>query len=97
VNHNGVSVAAVYSDWLDPTLPSSWILVGSWKVPEHFFVGGDAISFYAANQIESVSLREALVAHSPCLPKSVKQFGYSTEEKTVCNLKSVPSGWGLVS
>ena len=69
-----VKIAVVYDYWFSvltpiagPPLPLSWIRVERWRTPNGFYLGGDTVSFYAANPAESVKLKSALDAFTPSL------------------------------
>lgn len=90
---NGVRVALVYREPLGSALPPEWKLAGAWKLPEHYIVGGDTVSFYALNDSELGPLRQALSNYASCLPAGIAQSGYAIQEGHVCQEQPVPTGW----
>jgi hypothetical protein len=87
---SGVRVAAVYDRWFTgkEKLPSSWIKVGQWTLPDfqvqpvvlgiklpapEGVVGGMTVSFYATDPAEVDPLASDLRGFSPCVPAPVLQ------------------------
>lgn len=77
-----VKIAVVYDYWFSlltpiggPPLPLSWIRVQRWRTPNGFYLGGDTVSFYAANPAEALKLKSALDGFAPSLPRDVEVLG----------------------
>ncbi|HTV16209.1 MAG TPA: hypothetical protein VME68_15920 [Acidobacteriaceae bacterium] len=75
-----VDIAIAYDRWFGdppgvpvggPPLPSSWIRVGQWKLPDYSIIGDKTVSFYAVDPSQAAALRAALVRFSASLPKGV--------------------------
>ena len=77
-----VQIAVAYDDWFSdnppfqsvlngPPLPSSWIRVRRWSVPEKQQLGSKTISWYALSPVEAAILRERLLRFEPSLPKEI--------------------------
>ena len=77
-----VKIAVVYDYWFSvltpiggPPLPLSWVRVERWQTPNGFYLGGDTVSFYAANPAEAMKLKSALDGFAPSLPRDVEVLG----------------------
>lgn len=75
-----VQIAILYDAWFatpppglygGPALPSTWIRVGRWRIPNHAVLGEDTVSFYAVDPAEAEPLRMALRRFDPSLPSGV--------------------------
>ena len=53
------------------TIPSDWIQVGTWKVPEEVVVADRTVTFYATRPAEATLLARALQAFQARLPPAV--------------------------
>jgi hypothetical protein len=71
----GTKVAVLYPNWFDGTangpLPTSWITIATWHVPNHWMLGGNTVAFYAVDQFEARRLNACLEDHKPSLPSQV--------------------------
>jgi hypothetical protein len=74
-SRENVRIAVLYERWFNglylPVPPLSWIKVGRWTVPDDQILGGDTVTFYAAQPAECALLRANLAAYAPLLPKGV--------------------------
>jgi hypothetical protein len=70
-------IAMVYESWFrkDRRLPSQWIKVGEWMLPENVVCGDNTVSFYAVNPAEKDVLLANLRQFSSQLPRNVIQYG----------------------
>lgn len=68
------SIAIVYDIWLNNLggIPSTWVKVGMWKIPNNIVCASDTISFYAMTENEAIKLLSALKSYQPSLPKDIK-------------------------
>lgn len=75
-----VEIAIAYDRWFGdppgvpvggPPLPSTWIRVGQWKLPDYSIIGDKTVSFYAVDPAQADALRDALVRFSASLPNGV--------------------------
>jgi hypothetical protein len=73
----GVKVAMVYDNWYTPIggLPRDWVWVGQWALTDNVVTGGDKVSIYAVDELETDPLMQKLQDFSPLLPKDVNQSG----------------------
>jgi hypothetical protein len=76
-----IRIAVVYDSWFSflpkdqfsgPPLPTSWIRVVRWHTPYGEYLGGDTVSFYAANPVEAANLKSSLALFAPSLPPDVE-------------------------
>ncbi|WP_370576019.1 hypothetical protein [Methanomethylovorans sp.] len=72
---NDVKIAIIYDHWFTGGMPSDWIKVGQWTIPNNVICGGDTVSFYATNPEEEKKLEENLKMFSSNLPMDIKQTG----------------------
>lgn len=72
---NDVKIAIIYDHWFTGGMPSDWIKVGQWTIPNNVICGGDTVSFYATNPEEEKKLEENLKMFSSKLPMDIKQTG----------------------
>ena len=70
----GVRIALLYDNWFDgrffPKPPPSWNKVGEWTLPHPSELGGQTVSFYAAQPVECAPLRANLAAYAPRMPQN---------------------------
>lgn len=75
-----VQIAIAYDRWFGdppgvavggPPLPSSWIRVAHWEIPDPSIIGDRVVSFYAVEPAEAPRLRSALMEFSRELPENV--------------------------
>jgi hypothetical protein len=67
----GVRAVAVYERVLAPLIPSTWILVGEWRIPDNVAVSEDTVGFYAPTAVDVPRLRSALDGFVSRLPSPV--------------------------
>lgn len=77
-----VPIAILYDSWFadpppgtsgGPALPSSWIRVARWTIPDnHAILGENTVSFYAVDPDYAGSLRAALARFDPTLPPGAR-------------------------
>jgi hypothetical protein len=73
-----VKIAVVYDSWFPflpyglPHLPISWIRVARWRTPYGIYLGGNTVSFYAADPEEGAQLKSSLALFAPSLPPDVE-------------------------
>lgn len=76
---NHVKVVIVYADlynyYLTGGLPSHWIKVGQWKIPNRITSFMDTVSFYAIDPQDAENLTRNLKEFSSQLPPDVQQSG----------------------
>lgn len=70
-----VKIAIIYDHWFMGGIPSDWIKVGEWTIPNNVVAGGDTVSFYAINPEEEKKLKENLKEFSSSIPDNIKQTG----------------------
>lgn len=66
-----VKIALLYHQWF-PALPSEWVKIGTWTIPNNVICGGDTVSIYAVDPSERGQLSKHLSEFSQILPKDVK-------------------------
>ncbi len=78
-SRNHVKVVIVYEDlykkYLTGGIPSNWVKVGQWKIPNRITCFMDTVSFYAIDPQDVENLTENLREFSPQLPPDVQQSG----------------------
>ncbi len=76
-NANNVKIAVVYDRWfaIFGGVPSQWVKVGEWHIPDNVVCKDDKIAFYAVAPSEAGNLAEHLREFSPRLPKDIEQMG----------------------
>ncbi|MGB9979152.1 hypothetical protein [Methanobacterium sp.] len=76
---NHVKVVIIYEDlykkYLTGGLPSNWIKIGQWKIPNRITCFMDTVSFYVIDPKEEENLTENLKKFSSQLPPDVQQSG----------------------
>ena len=65
----------LYKNYLTGGLPSNWIKVGQWKIPNRITCFMDTVSFYATDPQDAENLTENLRKFSSELPPDVQQSG----------------------
>jgi hypothetical protein len=79
-NAQHVQIAIAYDRWFGdppgvpvggPPLPSGWIRVGQWKLPDYSIIGDKTVSFYAVDPSQAAGLRAALARFSASLPNGI--------------------------
>ncbi len=65
------NIAVTYASWWKGAVPSTWILVGTWTVPEKVTVSDRTVSFYALNGDEAQRIASNLLAFKTNLPNDV--------------------------
>jgi hypothetical protein len=65
------AAVVIYRSWFADAIPSDWIQVGTWKVPEEVVVADRTVTFYATRPPEAALLARALQAFQARLPPSV--------------------------
>ena len=65
------AAVAIYRSWFADAIPSDWIQVGTWKVPEEVVVADRTVTFYATRPADAALLARALQAFQAHLPPSV--------------------------
>jgi len=73
-----VKIAFLYKHWFW-RLPSEWVQVGTWRIPNNAVCGGDTVSIYAVNPAERGQLLKHLNEFSRSLPKNVRCVLYDDE------------------
>ena len=72
-----VSIAILFEDWFivngSSILPTEWIRVGTWQIPDNLACGSDTVTFYAIQDQELIFLRQYLEEFLPQLPEEVIQ------------------------
>jgi len=74
----GARIAIVYAPWFAGEvggLPSDWVRVGRWTIPNNVVLGGDTVSIYAVDPSEVPHLTQCLRDFSRRLPRDVIQSG----------------------
>jgi hypothetical protein len=66
-----VKAVAMYERVLAPLIPTTWTLVGEWRIAGNVAVSEDTVGFYAPTPGDVSRLRTALDAYAPRLPRSV--------------------------
>jgi hypothetical protein len=61
----------VYRSWFASAIPSDWIQVATWKVPEEVVVADRTVTFYATRPADAALLARALADFQARLPSSV--------------------------
>ena len=76
----GVALAIVYDKAFTGkrSLPSAWVRVAAWKIPNRFVCWYDTFTFYALQPDEVARLSEALRAYSAELPRGVSVTWFQT-------------------
>jgi hypothetical protein len=78
-----LSLIVLYESWyiFDHTnlIPSTWIKVGEWKIPDNIVAGDDVVAFYAQNAQKVEPLIQNLKTYRAHLPHDVKQLIFTTE------------------
>jgi hypothetical protein len=67
----GVRAAGIYERALAPLIPTTWILVGEWRIRDNVAVSEDTVGFYAPTPADVPRLRNALDDFAPRLPSAV--------------------------
>jgi hypothetical protein len=67
----GVRAAGIYERVLAPLIPTTWILVGEWRIRDNVAVSEDTVGFYAPTPADVPRLRSALDDFAPRLPSAV--------------------------
>jgi hypothetical protein len=65
------AAVVIYRSWFADAIPSDWIPVGTWKVPEEVVVADRTVTFYATRPADAALLSRALEAFAARLPASV--------------------------
>jgi hypothetical protein len=65
------AAVVVYRSWFADAIPSDWIQVGTWKVPEEVVVADRTVTFYATRPADAALLARGLAAFEPRLPPTV--------------------------
>ena len=65
----------LYKNYLTRGLPSNWIKVGQWKIPNRITCFMDTVSFYVINPKDEENLTKNLRKFSSQLPPDVQQSG----------------------
>lgn len=73
---SGTRIAIIYDNWFPEGIPSQWIRVGRWTIPNNVIDGGDTVSFYALSAAEAPYLAQSLTDYYPRLPREVLQQGH---------------------
>jgi len=68
---NPPAAVVLYRSWFADAIPSDWIQVGTWKVPEEVVVADRTVTFYATRPADAALLARALQAFQARLPASV--------------------------
>lgn len=89
VRRGDATIAILYDAWFSKSLPSGWVRVGQWTIPNRVSVAGDTVSFYAINHEEAEKLAANLRSYSMVLPESVVQRGPFIDAPTI---QRVPAG-----
>jgi hypothetical protein len=75
-NSSGTKVAVLYPNWFEGSgsgpLPSAWVPIAQWAVPNHWMLGGDAVVFYAVDPLEAPHLEGCLENYKSSLPSEVR-------------------------
>jgi hypothetical protein len=71
----GTRIALVYTGWFTSPapLPTDWIKVGEWTIPDNVICGGDTVSFYSVDPSERLRLADNLRMFGSTLPPGVVQ------------------------
>jgi hypothetical protein len=71
-------IAVLYDNWFDPNpdtgkaaVPSQWVRVAAWTIPDNIVCGGATVTWYAVIPEEAAALRSALEKFSAGLPAGV--------------------------
>jgi hypothetical protein len=75
-------IALLYDQWFTGAvggLPSDWVQVGQWTVPNNVILGGDTVSIYAVGPSEVPYLIQCLRGFSRRMPRKVIQRGIYLE------------------
>lgn len=67
-----VRIAVLYEKWFVGKIPSQWIKVGEWQIPNNIICGDDRVAFFAVVPDECHVLRNNLIEFSAQLPPGVK-------------------------
>lgn len=72
---NRARIAVVYEDWMDEFggMPSTWVKVANWRIPDNRVCSRDTVSFYAIDPAEIEVLAARLKEFSTQLPQAVVQ------------------------
>jgi hypothetical protein len=65
------AAVVVYRSWFADAIPSDWIQIGTWKVPEEVVVADRTVTFYATRPAEAALLARELAAFEARLPPTV--------------------------
>jgi hypothetical protein len=65
------AAVVIYRSWFADAIPSDWIQVGTWKVPEEVVVADRTVTFYATRPADAALLARALQAFQARLPPAV--------------------------
>jgi hypothetical protein len=65
------AAVVVYRSWFADAIPSDWIQVGTWKVPEEVVVADRTVTFYATRPADAALLARGLAAFQTRLPETV--------------------------
>lgn len=79
VKSKKVKIAVIYESLIERfiggELPTEWIKVGEWKIPNNLVCGSDTVSFYVTDPDEKNNLIKNLRDFSTSLPPDVVQTG----------------------
>jgi hypothetical protein len=65
------AAVVIYRSWFADAIPSDWIPVGTWKVPEEVVVADRTVTFYATRPADAALLARGLAAFQVRLPPTV--------------------------
>jgi hypothetical protein len=65
------AAVVIYRSWFADAIPSEWIQVGTWKVPEEVVVADRTVSFYATRPADAALLARELADFEDRLPPTV--------------------------
>jgi hypothetical protein len=61
----------VYRSWFASAIPSEWVEVATWRVPEMVVVADRTVTFYAPDEATAAALSRELAAFQAGLPATV--------------------------
>jgi hypothetical protein len=78
-DQGGTEIAVVHDSLLVSTgIPSSWIKVAEWTIPDNVVCGSDTVSWYGVGLENARTLAVNLQSFEPLLPRRVTVRSYST-------------------
>lgn len=67
-----VDIVIIYDSWFRDLIPSAWVKIATWEIPNNIVAGDRTVTFYAPSTEKEAIVRDKLIQFSPHLPPDVK-------------------------